>query len=914
MTRLNRRRFLAASTRAAVALLGADKAWGLTQLVPQGDPLAAPRPYRGWEDIYARQWTWDHVGYASHCVNCGGNCAFRIYVKDGIVVREEQVAQYPSVHADVPDTNPRGCQKGAIHSAAMYDADRLRFPMKRTGERGESKWRRITWDEAATEIADRIIDIYEQYGPGHLMTQWGSGVVSSVPWAAALRFASLLGGVQNDLLSDVGDMNTGAHLAYGDLMQGFTSDAWYDADYIVLSMINPSVTRIPDAHYIWEARYRGARVLSVAPDYNPSSTHADVWLPIKPGTDPFFYMSLVQVILAETLVDRAFVKEQTDLPLLVRRDNGKLLREADLRAGGRDDVFFFWDQSSQRATPARGCTGSEDKTIALDGADPALEGEFEVDGIAVAPAYTRMYAEAMRYDPELTAAITGVHPDIVRAEARLIAAARKLCVLDGFAVGKFLNGIYTTWAQALLCALTGHGGPRGGIDTSWLDWGWIGVQRLSFLEFTKFPRLATGGLSEFMHGRMYEDARELFDPVLLRQRVGFDVDELVVMAHESMDRQWMPHYGPIKGMILVADNKFRRNKGGERYRERILEEASELFVSINTRMESTNAWADYLLPAASYYEKWDLRLTPTHRHVNVFTAPVAPLGEAMPEWEIMALLTKKIQERARARGITGYPDGDVTRSFDTIYDDYTLGGTLTTAEQAAGWLVRNSPEIAGASLDEGARTGFFTVRSSPFPTHTTVHPDAPINPWEHQVLDKKPYPTLSGRITFYCDHDWFMKLGSTVPTARHNAGRECTRYPLSFYTPHTRWGIHSNWRSNRYMLRLQRGEPNVYLSPRLAAERGIGDGDRVRVFNAIGDFFAQAKYCPGLPGDAVMMEHAWESYQMEGRKMLNNVVASLLQPLELVGNWGHLKYQFLRWNQNQLSMETGVDVEPARID
>ena len=156
------------------------------------------------------------MGYAAHCINCVGNCAFRIYVKDGIVLREEQLAEYPQINPDTPDANPRGCQKGAIHSAAMYEGDRLRYPMKRAGERGEGRWQRISWDQATTEIADRIVDIFEKYGPGALMTHTGSGNLSHVRLAAPYRLASLLGGVQLDIFTDVGDLNTGAHLAYGD--------------------------------------------------------------------------------------------------------------------------------------------------------------------------------------------------------------------------------------------------------------------------------------------------------------------------------------------------------------------------------------------------------------------------------------------------------------------------------------------------------------------------------------------------------------------------------------------------------------------------------------------------------------------------------------------------------------------------
>ena len=907
MQTVTRRDFLGATALTGIGVLTADGAWALNKLEPLTDTLNQDYPYRAWEDLYRDEFTWDHVGYAAHCINCVGNCAFRIYVKDGIVLREEQLAEYPQINPDTPDANPRGCQKGAIHSAAMYEGDRLRYPMKRAGERGEGKWQRISWDQATTEIADKIIDIFEKYGPGKLMTHTGSGNLSHVRLAAPYRMASLLGGVQLDIFTDVGDLNTGAHLAYGDPLASFTSDAWFDADYIMLTLFNPNATRIPDAHYIWEARYNGARIVSIAPDYNPSSIHADMWIPIKPGADPFFNMSLAQVILSEGLHDTAFVKEQTDLVLLVRDDNGKLLRQSDLAADGKADVFYMWDTATGQAVEAAGSMGSENKTIALGAVDPALEGSFTVEGIAVQPAFVHMRAEAMKYPPEATQEITGIHPDVVRTEARLIAKAKKAVFMTGFNIGRYSNGIHTGWGQVLVLALTGHGGPRGGLDTSWIEWAHPQLLSLALAEFKKFPRLEAGGLGEFMRGDMVVEARKHFDPEKLKARVGFDVDEMMEMIQESIDKQGMPYHGHVKGLISIADNKFRRNKGANQYRERILKEVEELFVDVNVRMDSTAMWADYLLPAASHYEAWDLRSVGYHRFVNVFTAPVDPVGESLPDWDIMAMLARKIQERAKARGVGSYEDGAFTRNLDTIHDDFTMGGTLNTAYDATKWLVDNSPEIEG-SIEDGAKRGFFVLNDKAG-VHSKLRPDAVFNPFENQVVDKTPYPTLSGRITFYCDHERYMKLGARTPTARQHAGKEASNYPLHFYTPHTRWGIHSNWRSNKFMMRLQRGEPNVYISPKLAAEKGIADGDKVRVFNGIGEFFAQAKFYPSLPADALMMEHGWEPYQYDQQKPLNDVHATLLQPLELVGDWGHLKFTLWKWNANQLAHESSVDVE-----
>lgn len=123
-------------------------------------------------------------------------------------------------------------------------------------------------------------------------------------------------------------------------------------------------------------------------------------------------------------------------------------------------------------------------------------------------------------------------------------------------------------------------------------------------------------------------------------------------------------------------------------------------------------------------------------------------------------------------------------------------------------------------------------------------------------------------------------------------------------------GVHSQWRSNPYMLRLQRGLPHLYLNPQMAGERGIGDGDRVRVFNDVGQFYAQAKLHPSAPPWAVVIEHAWEPHQFEGKAGLNGPIAGILSPLELAGGWGHLTFS-PNWDGNQMAHESSVEVERA---
>ena len=112
---LTRRNFIR-STGAATLLLSLDRLI-LAPFANGGAALATPPlpDYRTWEDVYRSKWVWDKVVRSSHFVNCWyqAHCAWDVFVKDGVVWREEQAADYPAIRHDTPDFNPRGCQKGA---------------------------------------------------------------------------------------------------------------------------------------------------------------------------------------------------------------------------------------------------------------------------------------------------------------------------------------------------------------------------------------------------------------------------------------------------------------------------------------------------------------------------------------------------------------------------------------------------------------------------------------------------------------------------------------------------------------------------------------------------------------------------------------------------------------------------------
>ena len=86
---------------------------------------------RAWEDAYRQRWQHDKIVRSTHGVNCTGSCSWKIYVKNGLVTWETQQTDYPRTRPDLPNHEPRGCQRGASYSWYLYSANRLKYPLAR---------------------------------------------------------------------------------------------------------------------------------------------------------------------------------------------------------------------------------------------------------------------------------------------------------------------------------------------------------------------------------------------------------------------------------------------------------------------------------------------------------------------------------------------------------------------------------------------------------------------------------------------------------------------------------------------------------------------------------------------------------------------------------------------------------------
>ena len=321
-------------------------------------------------DRYRERQKFDKVSWGTHCANCLASCSYRIYTSNGHVTYEEPAANHKQVEDGVPDMNPMSCQKGAAWSQQIYSPDRLLHPLRRVGERGEGRWQRISWDEALTEIADELIDTIKEEGCESIVFEETTegGLIC---WSAYLRFATQIGAITLDGNGLLNDFLIGQYMTFGKFSMASSVDDTFHARTILIWHSNPAYTSIPFYHYIPEARYNGAEVVSISPDYNASALGSDKHIPIQPGTDAALALAMCQVVIEEGLADLEFVKEQTDLPFLLRDDTSTFLRAEEVDQGLQDQ-FYLWDKE-------KGLTPASRETLALDGVDPALEGSFEVE-------------------------------------------------------------------------------------------------------------------------------------------------------------------------------------------------------------------------------------------------------------------------------------------------------------------------------------------------------------------------------------------------------------------------------------------------------------------------------------------------------------------------------------------------------
>ena len=914
-----------------------------------------------WADRYRDKWKWDKVTWGSHAVDCyPGGCPHRVYVRDGKIVREEQSGTLNVIQTGVPDMNPMGCQKGACWAYLHYSPDRVTRPLKRAGERGEGKWQEVSWDQALTEIADGMLDAVEEQGVESVITL----MTPELGAAAARSFSGALGSPVTDGNAEFQDWNPGFYITWGKFNPVPSADDWFHADLIIIWHNNPVYSAIPWYHFVTESRYSGGEVVTIAPDYNPSTIHSDYHLPVRIGTDAALALAMCKVIIDEGLYNRRFVQEQTDLPLLVRTDSGRFLRGNEVGAGDREDQFFWYDSKSHQVVPApRG-------TLALGDANPALEGRFKaklMDGseVEVEPAFQRLRERLKGYEPEAAAKVCEVNADLIRKVARK-AATRRTMIMAGWNTGKSYHGDLMERSMVLLLALTGNWGKHGTGTQSWaisaldgvslatakgrpgqdaareLYAQFIGARRfLSADDVTLTTEMIANRAAEMASARL-ATMGAWFPPVFLwyhqygyRERwnrgdwsdpgMKRTFDEYF---QEAMDKGWWDTamakiWKDVEPRVLfeAGGNVLRRHRGGQNMLLEHLWPKLKLIVSVDFRINTTGIYSDYILPAAQHYEKMGVSMPACHHLNAVFMdRAVEPPDGAKPDWDIGVMLTEKLEERAKARGMTNLKNHrGMSISLDGATARLTLNDHLRDEETRWDEVFRD--DAAYGILPEG--TSLATMREKGtvrwtgwgFVGHglaqaSTIEPDKTHNPFRWHTEEKLPYPTLTRRAQFYIDHEWFLEAGEELPAHKENPHHGGDRQ-FRLTSGHPRWSIHSMNMTNNIILNTHRGEPFILLSPEDAQAKGIGNGDEVRVVSDAGYLNISVKLSPSVRPGQVILYNGFEPYQHREWFSQADVEPGMVKWLHMAGGYGHLKYRPWHWQPVPVDRGVGVDVEAA---
>ncbi|MCC7449320.1 MAG: molybdopterin-dependent oxidoreductase [Anaerolineae bacterium] len=396
-TVLSRRSFLkwSAALGGTMALAQGGTAFGLEQAGNSAEAAKALAP--------------DVTIIPTGCAhNCGGRCQLIAWVQDGKIVRIETDPATDSEEAPAL----RACVRGRAYRRRVYSPDRLKYPMKRVGKRGEGKFERISWDEAATLAATKLKDVIDKYGNMGVHLVAGSGGGSgTMGTGTAARLLNLLGGyitTYNNYSWACTQKLT--PYVYGTEVVGSTRNGWLQSKLILMWGWNPGemIDGTNTMWYVKEARKRGAKTIVIDPRLSMSGVGlADEWIPIKPGTDAAMMSAMAYVIITENMVDQAFLDKY---------------------------VVGFDEAHMPEGVPA----GNSYKEYILGTVDKQPK------------------------TPEWAEAITGVPRETIIKLAREFGSVKPAMLYQGYGIQRRAYGESVVFAGISLAVITGNAGVLGG--------------------------------------------------------------------------------------------------------------------------------------------------------------------------------------------------------------------------------------------------------------------------------------------------------------------------------------------------------------------------------------------------------------------------------------------------------------------
>ena len=733
--------------------------------------------------------------------------------------------------------DPRVCQKGLALTRRFYGDRRLSHCKVRTGfkawidkgfprgadgkppveyfNRGRDTWVRVTHEEAAALVAKALKNIAETYageeGAKRLKAQHYDEKMIETTGGAGTQVLKFRGGMpllgvtrvfgmyrmaNSMALLDAQIRKLGPDKAVGG--RGFDNYSWHTdlppghpmvtgqqtvefdlhavehAKTLVVWGMNWITTKMPDAHWLTEARVKGTRVVVIACEYSATSTKADDVLVVRPGTMPALGIGLAHVIMKEKLYDADYVRRFTDLPLLVRMDTLQYLKAQEIFGGNaaalsnqthvmadgekeppagqhRDQLipgklrdawgdYVWWDKAKKAPRAiTRDEVGAKSKV-----ADPLLQGSVEValkDGTKVRcrPVYDLVYEYAAHWDPKTVEDATWAPAASVEALARQLAKNPGTTL---FAVGmgpnQFFNNDNTDRALFLLASLTGNVGKLTGNVGSY-----AGNYRVSIFN----------GAPTYINENPFD--LELDPAKPSRPKQYWRAESAHYYNHEDhylkVGRKTLTgstHIPcPTKSLWFANANSILGNVKWH-YNTVVNVLPKIEMIAVNEWWWSTSCeWADVVFAVDSWAElKYpDMTASVTNPFLNVFPkTPLPRIFETRGDIEVLALVGDAM---AKLTGDTRF--SDTWKFVKEKKVEVYLQRILDASANTKGYRIEE--------LEAKAQEGIPAIVMSRTNPKCVGY---------EQVTDSRPWYTKSGRLELYREEPEFIEAGENLPVHR----------------------------------------------------------------------------------------------------------------------------------------------------
>ena len=355
-------------------------------------------------------------------------------------------------------------------------------------------------------------------------------------------------------------------------------------------------------------------------------------------------------------------------------------------------------------------------------------------------------------------------------------------------------------------------------------------------------------------------------------------------------------------LMQLCHNPLRRKRSGSKMYPEVLFPKLKMLFTLETRMSSSAMYCDIVLPCAWYYEKHETTSPCTgNPFFTYIDRAVAPPGECKEEWEIMAMMLKKVGEVATARGLTEFTDhfGN-QRRYDQLYNKFTMDERLLTNEQCLKEMVDINVAVGifpeDYTYEKYREEGQVTIHgmgvgASKFASANEFDPKKPFFSLRWHTEEKKVYPTQARRAQFYLDHEWYLDAGEALPVHKDppQIGGD---HPFKITGGHPRVSIHSTHLSNAHLSRLHRGQPVMHVNDQDAEELGIADGEMAKVYNDFAECEIMVRTAPNIqPKQCVV--YFWEAYQYKDWKPYDLLLIGLPKALHLAGGYEQFRYYYM---------------------